>query len=63
MYRLQDKDNIKKSKAYNNFSNVRTIVDKPSADGLKIPPAARKRMELRMKTREEQRNESLPKLG
>ena len=48
MFRLQDKNNTKKAAAYNNFSNVRKIVDKPITEGLKIPAEARKRMELRM---------------
>lgn len=48
MYRLQDKESTKKAKAYNNFSNVRSLVEKPTNDGLNIPPEARKRMELRM---------------
>ena len=52
MYRLQEKSKVEKASAFNNFSNVRRIVDKPIADGLNIPPEARRRMELRMHTRD-----------
>ena len=53
MYRLQEKSKVERANNFNNFSNVRRIVDQPITDGLNIPPEARKRMELRMHTRDQ----------